>query len=91
VPAARRSFGNGVGVERMDSKVRRDDARANNRPGFAPGLPADGERIPSLGALLREHLINEVADVDQVTRIVEGVALVVGIFGDVRAFGRSNR
>ena len=91
VAAACRSLRDGVRVEGVDREVRRDDSCADHGPRFMPGLPAHRESVPALGALLREHLVNEVADMDHAPGFVEGERFIFNQFDDIGAIGHRHR
>ncbi len=90
VAAACRGLGNGIGIERVHREVGRDHARADHGPGFVPGFPTHGERIPALRPFLRQHLIDEVAHVHLPPGIVKGIALVVAELSHVHAIRRGH-
>ena len=78
-------------ASRPNREVRRDDSCADHRPRFMPGLPAHRESVPSFGALLRKHLVNEVADMDHASDFVEGEGFIFNQFDDVGALGHRHR
>jgi hypothetical protein len=91
VALAGRFLSDGIGIEQMHREVGRDHAHFDHRASLMPGLPAHGKRVPSLRAFLGEHLEDNMPDMRDAARLVEGVALIVNQDGDIRAFGGGYR